>query len=161
MKLKDILNELFVNEIGDTTRGYNWKLEDSRISKGVDGLRVAYRYRFRTENFTYDIAFYKPDNSQWVQVDFDTLEKGQEETNEGNQFRVVATILDAAKDFKRKMDKEDVIIKGFQFDAISKSINQDLSVKSQREKLYTAFIKRQFPSARVKRTKHGTVFVDL
>jgi hypothetical protein len=148
-----------LREIGDTTDYYKFRRVSENIREMRDGTQIALRYRFKTENRSYVANVYKSPISKYLEVDF-TTKKGGGVTNEGKQFKVVSTTIKIALDALDFMKKEGFEIKGFQFMPIPKDHSTPLDAVTQREKLYLAFIRRQFPQANVRR-ESGTVFVDI
>jgi hypothetical protein len=154
IKFSDLLRE-----IGDTTDYYKFRRLGENVRETPDGVQVSLRYRFKTENRSYVANVYKSPVSKYLEVDF-TTDKGGGITDEGKQFKVVSTTIKIALDALEFMKKENFEIRGFKFMPIPKDYSTPLDAVTQREKLYLAFIRRQFPQAKVRR-ESGTVFVEL
>lgn len=121
---------LILTELGNTTEGYDWNIE----TEDPDG----WFFSFYTENYGYN-AFFQT-HGKWIYSGFDLDDSDLPfpETNEGNQFKIVATIINMARYAWNNRDILDVDVKGFSFDAGRK-----------RTKLYKRFIYEQFPDAEV------------
>lgn len=140
--------EIILRELGETKKGYDWRLVDSS-----DRDRI---YEFETENHKYRVSVSNSKLSpEWLYITFDSENTDGAmftATDEGNQFRVMATILDIARNTWRNRDSflYSEELKGFEFDA-----------GRQRTMLYKKFIKTQFPGAEISGGKAGEIRVRL
>jgi len=155
IKFNDLLRE-----IGDTTDYYKFRLEGKTIKRDAgESPRVRLLYTFKTEERTYRTSIYKSPVSTYFEVEF-TTDRGGVVTNEGKQFKVVSTTIQIALDALEVAKAENIEVDGFRFMPIPKDHSTPLDAVTQREKLYLAFIRRQFPQAKVTR-ESGTVTVEL
>jgi len=156
IKLRDILNE-----IGDTTTTYPYEMdfELKRIGRETDGF---YRslYTFTANDYTTNsegmkfyvtIEAYEMYDEEGntipnptVDIAFTAGSTGFGATNKGlkQAFRVMATVIQIAKDFADKYDW----VKAYKF-SVSDTVKNDTESKKN---LYLAFVKNQFPGATIK-----------
>lgn len=145
---------IFLQELGETTDTYNWRLEDVG--------RFAAKYRFETENVGYYVKIEElepeylavefsidPDKTNFKALDVPSTvyDMFAVVTGEGNQFQVVATVLQIAKHaWKNRHEFFDGSekLKGLAFDSAG---SKDKA--KARDRLYTTFIKKQFPQAKI------------
>lgn len=138
MKFKNLLKDIVLRELGDTTDSFDWRLSyDSKTEKV---------YEFSTPEHDYEASV--DSYPEWLALHFGIKDakfsdKFSTTTDEGEQFRVVATILEIAEHAwnNRHTMMDGDTVKGFLV-----STDGD----SRRLQLYKAFIKRQFPNAEVK-----------
>lgn len=147
MNFKEIIKELALQELGNTTDTYNW-----RLSFDSDTEKV---YEFSTPENDYEV-FVETFTKDWLALDFgledkDFGKKFSTVTNEGEQFRVVATVLEIAK---HAWDRRETMMDG---DTVK---GYGISADSRRIQLYKAFVKTQFPDAEVRATS-GTLTVKI
>lgn len=150
---------LVLTELGNTTDTYHLRNTERGVFPRVGEIDT--RWEFKTENYTYEVSIFN-EQPDMLTVDFWTEEKNTEMTNEGNQFKVVATVLEAARRTWGLIEEypEDFdMIKGFAFTPVSKG--QETGGPTQRGKLYKAFIERQFPEATIKKGEYGGYEVYL
>ena len=154
-------NESLVTELGDTTEAYDLNL----IQNSGGGREHVVEYEFQTKAGTSYIveleAYDDPDRMVSVGFYPTKSQSYSDVTNEGDPFRIVATVVKAASEFWDLLhetgidDDWEYKIERFYFSASGHSAKK---VK-QREKLYMAFIKRQFPSASIKPASGGAFYV--
>jgi len=122
--------KLVLNELGNTTDGYDWTIE----REDSDG----WYFSFYTENYGYNAFFQR--HGEWIYTGFDVDDPNLpfSETDEGNQFKIVATIMNMARYVWTNRDILEAHVEGFSFESGEK-----------RSKLYKTFIRRQFPSAEI------------
>ena len=144
--------DLILTELGNTTDGYNFRL------RPTSGHMV--EFGFKSEQNTYRIQIdnelpgelsvsysYKDENGDYV-VGL---------TDEENQFRVIATVINAVKhawENKEGYFEDPELIEKIGFFGVTRD---DESVKggTARTKLYLQFIKRQFPEAKIDKDAFG------
>ena len=147
MKFKNLLKDIALRELGNTTDTFDWRLSyDSETEKVYEFSTPENQYEVFVESFTED----------WLAIDFgiadkDFGEKFSTVTNEGEQFRVVATVLEIAEHAwnRRETMMDGDTVKGF-----------SISTDPRRLRLYKTFVKRQFPNAEVK-ASNDTMSVKL
>lgn len=133
---------LILTEIGNTTDGYDYYLvkDENKVSAS-----------FKTRENNYVVEILKRDSDSWALVDFG-VGPGMDAspTDEGVQFKVIATIMNIVKEVWEKRNKFfDGTIKGFSFFSTAKP-DEDLG-NTSRDRLYKKFIKKQFPNAKIKK----------
>ena len=139
MNFKKLLEDIALQELGNTTDTFDWRLSyDSETEKVYEFSTPENRYEVFVETFTKD----------WLALDFgiENMEFGEKfstVTNEGEQFRVVATVLEIAKHAweRRETMMDGDTVKGY-----------SISTDPRRIRLYKTFVKTQFPNAEVKAT---------
>ena len=178
IKLKNILNE-----IGEgSAKPYKWKADHKPHM--VYGIKTTkYEYVWETDSglkyvFTIDPVWMEevPNHmGNWV-ASFGPFEKGEAlydlsgrqirpsqkqpdyetQTNRGELFNIMATIVDIFKDFmKKEKDSEFGLDMVYYEPAKTKD---DERTSKQRDKLYKAYIQKHLPGARV---KSGTDFTRI
>jgi hypothetical protein len=132
MKFKSFLKDIALREIGDTTDGYNWQMIQDKEEKEV--------YQFYTEKHKYNVLVeYDKENPKYSSIHFGLANKPDEEkystiTNEGNHFKIMATVLEIGEHTLLKNEE----LTGFLVAATPRKI-----------KLYRQFVENQFPNAKV------------
>lgn len=144
---------LILTELGNTTDGYDW-----RLAQDDPSMRT---YVFDTPNYTYEV-FVEMLGADMLAIDFG-LEKhafGNKfavVTDEGNQFKIVATVINIAKhawETRERFDTDEEL-KGFMIHAAHK----EGSETNKRLKLYSRFIQARFPDARIEREGNSGMIV--
>lgn len=160
MKLKKIIKEKVLTEIGEGLKPYEWKEFESEIRDperpGVSYPSVVGIYSFKTdgnENYTVklnDYVFSTSDDKGYIEVlfkshhgDYSTI------TNEGKALKVISTVIEIVKDFHRK--NKELFEKYFQGYIVSPSGKAgETGYSSQRAKIYKRFVEKQFPNWEMK-----------
>lgn len=159
MKMKKQIREALIQELGDTTEAYLYRLDHTKAYNDEFRQNARALYSFQTHMGTnYGVYFrYHWEKSPFVIVQFEADDAGgwSGTVNEGSMFRVIATIMQCASDFwssrydvfRRDGVSSEIIdrMKGFRFQTPEGDLNN-----SARFKLYRTFIKRQFPSAKIR-----------
>lgn len=139
-------------EIGDSNlKPYNYKKPKKKFDNLIKSKDID--IKFKTESGLNYVVSIKP-LYYFLIIDFwiDDKNNMYPETNKGELFKVMATVVSIVKDFI-KLNPE---IKGLRYDPKSKQLNNDLG--KQRDNLYKAFIKKQIDN--VEFTQSGaTTFV--
>ncbi len=178
IKLKNILLE-----IGEgSAKPYKWK--DTSKQKRVYGIKVkTYEYEWETDSgldYSLEIdPLYKHDSDKqgmWI-ANFGPFEMGDQlytnlgrpvgtpqkdvdyeiETNRGDLFRIMATIVDAMKDFMKQAENSE-----WGVDVIIYEGHKAEGAKSnQRNKLYAAYIKKHLPGATIKKQSGDRMEIHL
>lgn len=146
-RFRNVIRSFVLREIGETRDGYDWELART------DSFG-AY-YTFRSDQYRYNVTVedFMP---EYLAIEFELTHKHSDEfpdrfsavTDEGNQFKIVSTVISIAKHAWEHRDEifmEPEKLKGFFIDAAPKEGEDD----NIRAKLYKRFVKKQFPSARV------------
>lgn len=147
MNFKDLLYEIALTELGETTDAYNWYKQEVQYDEAT--------FIFNAEDIKYEAVFEAHDGQ--IDVDFAPV-YGQVEpddfktrysttTGEGNQFQIMATVLQIAKHVWER--KEEI----FEADGLNvfKFYATGDKEGNRRAKLYKTFIKKQFPSAKIQK----------
>jgi hypothetical protein len=126
-----------VNEIGEGTKTYAWKLDD----EDADGN---YFYSFDTEKSTYTVGIANLEDGMY-DLSFNTTSKEGDpdtslDTNEGVPLRVLSTVVEIAKDFITRVNPEIVIFRPIKTKEVNKEDDQ------RRFKVYGAYLKKNLPS---------------
>lgn len=161
MRFINLLKEITLRELGNTTDTYRLRNVTMGVFPRIDPPEVDAVWEFSTENYDYEVHVFN-EFPEFLTVDFSTDQTGSKVTGEGNPFRVTATVIEAAKrTFERLKDMggEFDLIKGFRFKGVPKKGSD--REETQRNKLYTTFIRNQFPSASIERMDHGEYKVTL
>ena len=130
--------EIILQEIGDTTDAFDWRLTyDSKTQKV---------YKFSTPENNYEISV--DSYPEWIALHFsiegaEFNDKFSITTDEGEQFRVVATVLEIAE---HAWNNRHTMMDGDTVNGFLISTDHD----PRRLRLYKAFIKTQFPNAEMK-----------
>lgn len=132
-----------LTELGNTTDGYDYRVTQA---KGYESVG----YEFRTPDNLYTVRGYR-DSDEYIEIGFDTdgTEGVAGVTNKGNQFRVLATVLNISQEIwnrRNEFFEEADRLKGFMYSGYHKR-DEDYGEISKRDKFYRQFIKRQYPSA--------------
>ena len=168
IKLKDILLE-----IGEgSAKPYKWKADHrTQMSFGLNITHYEYVWKtdsgleyvltiepvpvegkgywnaafgpFKLGSALYDLdgRMYRPPQKK---VDYET------ETNRGELFNIMATIVDAFKDFMKEAEKSEWGLKSVEYEGAK----AEDAKSNQRNKLYAAYIKKHLPNATIKNI-HG------
>ncbi len=112
---------LILKELGETTDTYRLRNVTMGLFPRIDPPEVDARWEFSTENYNYKVHIFN-EYPEFLTVDFETDKTGTEATNEGNPFKVTATVIEAAKrTFDRIKEREEYdLIRGFRFKGVSK-----------------------------------------
>ena len=138
IRLGDILKE-----IGDSTVApYKWEFY------GDDDNDIRY-YGFYTEHYPYSVRIFQDENQ--IEIEFSVpdekdpnIEKWNIETNKGNVYKIMSTVLDIVKADLQKHPEVDTL----EFAAVKK---QGQSDNNSRSDLYLKYIKHQYPNAQVEK----------
>ena len=134
---------LVLTELGNTTEGYNYRVKSA---KGYESVG----YEFRTPDNLYTVRGYR-DSDEYIEIGFNTdgTDGLAGTTNEGEQFKIMATVLDISKEIwelRYEYFEAADLLKGFMYSGYHKP-DEDFDEISQRDKFYRQFIKKQYPSA--------------
>ena len=134
---------LALTELGETTDGYDYRVKSA---KGYETVK----YSFKTPNYTYTVRGDRY-GDDYVEIGFSVEERESlaGTTNEGEQFKVMATVLDISKEIwelRYEYFEAADLLKGFLYSGYHKP-DEDFDEISQRDKFYRRFIKTQYPSA--------------
>lgn len=159
MKFKDLLKDILLREIGDTADGYEFSVSRSKISDG--GSKIDYRYSFESQGgFSYVVQIEQdPRGRPYPEVYFFTIEKLDDMTGENDPFNIIATVVNCVKHFVEDAKAKGFDIEAVRFEAEPKKSESGFG-ENAREKMYKQFVKRQFPSAKVRRD-HGDTMIYL
>ena len=162
MKLKRILKEV-LSEIGDASKepyGPIDTITDDEIER---------QYGFETESGTlYQVTIETIDDGPLMGrpvkavVKFGTIEQDGDisydaQTGENDIYRVMSTILSIVKKDLKSNPAEEIV-----FSPSKREGNKDKDPMSNvRTKLYSKYIKAQWPDAEIGRTLHGDIKVRL
>lgn len=135
--------DLILTELGETTDGYEWRTS-----------RPGREFSFNTENYKYmvEVSRTRPKALQisfsigWEDIE-GTKNPYSMKTNEGNQFRIVATVVDVTKHVWKNRDafyRDAELLEYITFEGSGPGEDA-----RQREKLYLSFVQKQFPDAEV------------
>ena len=135
--------EIILQELGNTSSGYDYRLESAKGYEDVE-------YSFKTPESTYTVRGHRYED-EYIEIGFDTDATSglSGTTNEGEQFKIVATVMNISKEIWKRRDEfyaESDLLKGFLYSGYHKP-DEDFDEISQRDKLYRQFIKKQYPSA--------------
>ena len=149
--------DLILTELGNTTDGYDW-----RFNGVVDGRHGGEaEYNFYSDEIKYEVIFKSVSNGfssvgDQIEVDFapksgevqtgDYTSRYSVNTNQGNQFRIMATVLDITKHLwknKNEIFDSDRDFSRLYFSPVGEGDSR------KRAKLYKTFINRQFPNAEI------------
>lgn len=161
IKFNDLLNE-----IGDTKNPYRFRLKTEDLDVvdmggGRKEISAFYKYTFKTPKHQYEVHIERFVDEDFAEVNFYVDGKAQTVTNEGVMFRVISTVLEIVEDFEMRMRRKSIIpemFNAFWFSGAAKK--GDDGGAEQRERLYKAFIRQQYPTARINSNGPG-VRVDL
>jgi hypothetical protein len=148
-----------LNEVGNSRNPYPFRL-DGDFETTID--RTINDYRFTSDsNYRYRATVWvrgTASNAALVVV-FSTVERSEHLTNAGlsDAFRVVATVIDIAKDAIKRYKKGNVNIKRVVFESSKWGAGSGISDKAGRgrEKLYTAFIRKELDVAKIDTAKNN------
>ena len=119
-----------INEIGEGTKTYSWKLDDQDADDN-------YFYSFDTENSTYSVGVANLEFGMY-DLSFNAIGKDLD-TNEGVPLRVLSTVVEIAKDFIKRANPDIVIFRPIKTKETGKEDDQ------RRFKLYGAYLKKNLP----------------
>ena len=142
--------DLILTELGNTTDTYNYRMNGQG--------RETVEYEFKTPNHKYFVIIKQV--LDFIEVEFETQRTGMDATNEGNQFKVMATVLEISKEvWRRREELFDSYVDKIKYYPSDTPDEQDNGVedRNKRDKLYQTFIKRQFPNAKVTGNVHHTL----
>jgi hypothetical protein len=150
MKLTNILNNI-ISEVGEgSANPYSYSVKDKLIGggKGTSFRDVTFTTEDGDDYIINFSAYYSDEETAFFKLDFTTVDeygfenRADEVINKGRLFRIMATIVAAAKEFLNDIDyKEKGIKKMVVFPSKSKGMEKD----DRRANLYMAYIKRQLP----------------
>ena len=142
--------QLVLTELGETTDAYRYEFLGNLHGDVVE-------WKFKTPNQTYYVIIKQV--MDYLDVEFETEKTGMDATNEGNQFRVMATVLKISKEaWKRREELFDSYVDKIKYYPSDTSDEKSggFEGRNKRDKLYQTFIKRQFPNAKIEGDKHST-----
>ena len=145
IKLKDILKE-----VGEgTAKPYEYSVEFE------DDQEVT--YNFKTDSgLKYDLHLFQAPRSRTnhrLVVAFKTQTGNYEDlTNKGEQFRIMATVVDAIKKY---------LVKAPKVSDISFTPAKEAGNDNRRANLYKAYITKQLPGSKVNILSDGMYIVEL
>jgi len=149
MKLTTIYRDI-LREVGDTTATYALGVENWELVDADSGEYIASRKFVADDGDEYTVIIeYAGDaeDNEWlptIEVSFvsdDTGFGAKQQALSGQTFKVMATVMKAVKDFINKNEW----VEAFSFN-VSDPVKGDTTKKA---KLYMAFIKKQFPNAKI------------
>lgn len=126
----------FLFELGDANaRGYDWKI-DGYKPHGHGSM--AFNYSFNTDDLHYIVSFVQCGGDMYdlmfgIGKDYEIV------TNRGNQFKIMATIVDIIFSFVDEHEPDQIIFTG------SNQGEKDFRVVSQRTKFYREYVKKNMP----------------
>ena len=133
--------DLILTELGNTTDTFNYRLD-----KAGSGL---VKYEFKTPEHEYMVFLHPGLEDSSLKVDFETKENRYDETNEGNQFKVIATVMEITKKvWQRREELFDSYLSKIEYDSAQRDKERGTD-RNARERLYRTFIKQQFPNAKI------------
>lgn len=144
-----------LNEIGDSYRPMPYTLDLQDTTTGL----------FANVTFRVDGAKYYASMHYWYNIDtspsvaFATADGGTEVTDFGLKvaFQVIATVMAATKEYLHRLYAEfGIKVPAIRFTSASEAKigkRDDPRKAKQREQLYLAFVKKQYPGSKV--TKHN------
>jgi hypothetical protein len=148
---------LVLTELGNTTDGYDWST-----------TRPGSEFKFKTRKYTYIVQVnrIRPKALQIsFQVSWEDIDGGKNPfsmtTNEGDPFRIVATVIDIAKFVWRHKDRfyrDAELLEYMTFEPSAKNRKEG---GRQRRKLYLAFVQKQFPNAEIKEGINNNIRIYL
>jgi len=150
--IKKLIKEEYINEIGQASaKPYKYSKIKRKFDSIIGGSKES--VYFETDSGLEYFVDLRPLNG-YLEVDFgieaDNKDDMYKETNRGELFKVMSTIVSIIKDVI-KLNPE---LKGLRYIPQEKGNNgHDKGVK--RDKLYKAFIKKQFP--KIKFIKQGVI----
>lgn len=126
-----------LNEIGEGTKTYSWKLDD----QDTDGN---YFYSFNTDNSTYTVGVANLEDGMY-DLSFNTTSKEGDpdtslDTNEGVPLRVLSTVVEITKDFIKRVNPDIIVFRPIK----TKEANRQDDMR--RYKLYGAYLRKNIPS---------------
>jgi len=159
-EFRKVVRRAIIQELGNTTDTYPLRNVERGVFPRVGEIDT--RWEFQTENHTYTVTIFN-EYPEMLSVDFTTEETSTRMTNEGNPFKVTATVIEAARrtwGLVEEYPEEFDFIRGFTFKPVTKGGGSpDGGKTNQRGKLYKTFIERQFPDAKIERNPHGEYLV--
>jgi hypothetical protein len=148
-------SDIVLTELGETENAYRWKETSpgERFEWETEGYRYILKIERHNPEELYVAYMIDPSDFDWSSggTPFNAI------TNEGNQFRIVATAIDIVKYVwrnKEELYENPEVIEYISFDGSPKE-GEVYSNKTSRDKLYVRFIKTQFPDARIESTMEG------
>jgi hypothetical protein len=161
-----------LNEIGDGTKPYKWRLVKANTAHGAGEENVFYVYKFKADDgkeFTVGIdatVFFRGQRlesdteirSHELDVTFMTAQTGVDATGSGTEqmFRVMTTVTDIVKDcMKREKKRGKVTYITFT------TGGKDEKNKQGKLKLYSAYIKKNLKGAHITSTARNQFMVEL
>jgi hypothetical protein len=126
LTFEDFLLEYQLNEIGDSNLPpYKW--EKTKVDGSIE------TFEFLADKFLYQVDLSPFKNG--INVTFSANGSDKITTNQGNQYRIMSTVIDIVKE-KIKTKPE--------INKISFVPNEDFKNDNRRLKLYIAYIEKQF-----------------
>lgn len=141
---------LVLTELGETSKGYQYRISTS--SPGV------VTWTFYTEKHPYIVEIQVSKSNwevpdKWLIVDFGvgTEIMDASVTDEGEPFKVMATVMNIVKETWERREKlfPGENLDGFFFDPVAKP--EEHPEDTSRARLYKTFIKKQFSGAEIKK----------
>ena len=135
--------QLILTELGETTDTYDWRLAFEDELEKV--------YEFYSDENKYEV-FVEPFTEDFFAVDFGLEDKTFGDkftvvTDEGNQFKIVSTVIEIVEHAWKTRDSlmDGDTVKGFSISAARKSDDGS----NVRIELYKRFVKSRFPNAKI------------
>jgi uncharacterized protein YlxP (DUF503 family) len=143
---QEFLNYQAVNEIGEASiKPYPWKWSDSTSSR--------WSANFNALEHKYNVTVSPMGKNDSYQINFGIYLGGEVdydyESNSGDMFKVLATVVDIGKDAIERKGIKTLII----------TPSKEQSNDKRRLKLYMAYIKKQLPDAEVDIERTNTKFL--
>jgi hypothetical protein len=129
----------FLFELGDANvKAYDWK--SLGYKSGFDYSGGGYKYSFQADDLDYYVFFqYRQEDDYSLSFgigDFDV----ETQTNRGNQFRIMATVVDILFSFVEMMDPEYI-----RFAGSASGGETSFHDVTQRTKFYREYVKKHLP----------------
>lgn len=129
----------FLFELGDgSAKGYDWK--DLGYTSGPHDA-MGYKYQFDADGLKYVVFFNHRQDSEYGlsfgigdEIDVET------QTNKGNQFKIMATVVDIMFAFADQLNPDAI-----RFAGSSSGDEESFHSVTQRTKFYREYVKKQLP----------------
>ena len=136
--------------VWETDSGLKYVLSIETVPVEGQGYWIANFGPFEMGDAIYDLSGRQIRPSQ-KQPDYET------ETNRGELFNIMATIVDAFKDFMKEAEKSEWGLKVIEYEGAK----AEGAKSNQRNKLYAAYIKKHLPGATIKKQSGDRMEIHL
>lgn len=173
MKLREAVRSLLIQELGDSTKGYRYKLESSELGSGWRN-KAKRKYTFETDNKEYvvklgvEMKYDRHNGSPVMEVDFTSIDKqGKEDitysiTND-DMFGVIATVANIIEECVKEWlpEVEDHHGEEIKYLSFTPAGFTNSPKYQQRIDLYAQFVKSRLPGSKIEKGRGHSYYIEI